>query len=106
MRDHRALVDTIALLDTAHALAGIFELGPAFEHVDELEVALVDMPLLDLVGDLLAVVANDVGDEIAVGRVLEAKVAVFEDLAQARREKFFNADVSTIPSGQKMEPRW
>lgn len=29
-----------------------------------------------------------------------------KDLAQARREKFFNADVSTIPSGQKMEPRW
>ncbi|NHT77688.1 P-type conjugative transfer protein TrbJ [Rhizobiaceae bacterium CRRU44] len=29
-----------------------------------------------------------------------------KDLAQTRREKFFNADVTTIPSGQKMEPRW
>ena len=29
-----------------------------------------------------------------------------KDLAQARREKFFKADVTTIPSGQKMEPRW
>lgn len=29
-----------------------------------------------------------------------------KDLAQARREKFFNADVTTVPSGQKMEPRW
>lgn len=29
-----------------------------------------------------------------------------KDLAQARREKFFNADVTAIPSGQKMEPRW
>jgi P-type conjugative transfer protein TrbJ len=29
-----------------------------------------------------------------------------KDLAQARREKFFNADVTTIPTGQKMEPRW
>ncbi|MCJ8509753.1 P-type conjugative transfer protein TrbJ [Rhizobium lemnae] len=29
-----------------------------------------------------------------------------KDFAQARREKFFNADVTTIPSGQKMEPRW
>lgn len=28
------------------------------------------------------------------------------DLAQARREKFFNAEVKPIPSGQKMEPRW
>jgi type IV secretion system protein TrbJ len=29
-----------------------------------------------------------------------------KDLAQARREKFFNADVQSIPFGQKMEPRW
>ena len=29
-----------------------------------------------------------------------------KDLAQARREKFFNADVNSIPQGQKMEPRW
>jgi P-type conjugative transfer protein TrbJ len=29
-----------------------------------------------------------------------------KDLAQARREKFFNADVRTVPAGQKMEPRW
>jgi type IV secretion system protein TrbJ len=29
-----------------------------------------------------------------------------KDLAQARREKFFNADVRTVPTGQKMEPRW
>ncbi|WP_322885957.1 P-type conjugative transfer protein TrbJ (plasmid) [Sinorhizobium medicae] len=29
-----------------------------------------------------------------------------KDLAQARREKFFNAGVQSIPSGQKMEPRW
>jgi type IV secretion system protein TrbJ len=29
-----------------------------------------------------------------------------KDLAQARREKFFNAEVRSIPQGQKMEPRW
>lgn len=29
-----------------------------------------------------------------------------KDLAQARREKFFDADVRTVPAGQKMEPRW
>ncbi|MFK0278736.1 P-type conjugative transfer protein TrbJ [Ensifer sp. NPDC090286] len=28
------------------------------------------------------------------------------DLAQARRERFFDAAVSDIPEGQKMEPRW
>lgn len=29
-----------------------------------------------------------------------------KDLAQARREKFFNANVQSVPTGQKMEPRW
>ncbi|SCX31631.1 P-type conjugative transfer protein TrbJ [Agrobacterium rosae] len=29
-----------------------------------------------------------------------------KDLAQARREKFFNAEVKNVPQGQKMEPRW
>lgn len=29
-----------------------------------------------------------------------------KDLTQARREKFFNAEVQSVPSGQKMEPRW
>lgn len=29
-----------------------------------------------------------------------------KDLAQARHEKFFNAEVKSIPKGQKMEPRW
>ncbi|MGZ2459691.1 P-type conjugative transfer protein TrbJ [Rhizobium anhuiense] len=29
-----------------------------------------------------------------------------KDLAQARRGKFFNAEVKSVPEGQKMEPRW
>lgn len=29
-----------------------------------------------------------------------------KDLAQTRRERFFNAPVRDIPPGQKMEPRW
>lgn len=29
-----------------------------------------------------------------------------KDLAQSRREKFFNSNVQTVPAGQKMEPRW
>ncbi|TWF47601.1 P-type conjugative transfer protein TrbJ [Neorhizobium alkalisoli] len=29
-----------------------------------------------------------------------------KDLAQARRETFFNADTQPVPAGQKMEPRW
>jgi len=40
--------------------------------------------LLHLVLALLAVVPDEVGDEVAVGAVLDAKIAIFEDLAQAR----------------------
>ena len=29
-----------------------------------------------------------------------------KDLAQARRERFFGAEVKAIPEGQRMEPRW
>ena len=29
-----------------------------------------------------------------------------KDLAQARRERFFNSNVQSVPTGQKMEPRW
>ncbi|PZP20381.1 MAG: P-type conjugative transfer protein TrbJ [Sphingomonas hengshuiensis] len=29
-----------------------------------------------------------------------------KDLAQVRRDRFFNAEVKSIPEGQKMEPRW
>jgi P-type conjugative transfer protein TrbJ len=29
-----------------------------------------------------------------------------KDLAEARREKFFNAEIKSVPAGQKMEPRW
>ncbi|MBB3458835.1 P-type conjugative transfer protein TrbJ [Rhizobium sp. BK313] len=29
-----------------------------------------------------------------------------KDLAEQRREQFFNAEINDIPEGQKMEPRW
>ncbi|TCL66344.1 P-type conjugative transfer protein TrbJ [Rhizobium sp. BK251] len=40
-----------------------------------------------------------------MGTWLQSKQAD-EDLAQARREKFFNTEFDSIPQGQKMEPRW
>ena len=49
MLDAGRLQDGVALLDGVDALALVFELRPSVEHVDELEVALVDMPLLHLV---------------------------------------------------------
>lgn len=40
-----------------------------------------------------------------MGTWLQAR-QVDKDLAQSRREKFFQADVKSIPEGQMMEPRW
>ena len=85
MADARALVDAVALADRPHALALVLELGPAVHDVDELERAVVDVPLLDLVLGLLAVVADQVGDVVALGRILDGEVAVLEDLAQSGR---------------------
>src|SRR5690606_41399585 len=38
-----------------------------------------------LISDLLAIVADQVRDEVALGAVLDAKIAVLENLAQAGR---------------------
>ena len=85
MRDAGALVDDVAFLDAPHALPLIFELGPAVQHHDELEGAVVDMPVLHFVLHFPAVRLDDMGNVVAFRRVLDAEVPVFEDLAQALR---------------------
>src|ERR1700693_2503719 len=84
MRDARDLVDAIALADRLHAMARILERGPSVQDVEHLERAVVDVPLLDLVLGLVAVVTNEVSDIVALGALLDAEVAILEDLAQAR----------------------
>src|SRR5258708_21885828 len=83
MRDARNLVDAVALADRPRALAGILERGRTAQHVDHLERAVVDVPLLHLVLGLLAVVTNEVGYVVALGAVLDAEITILEDLAQA-----------------------
>ena len=43
------------------------------------------MPFLHLVLHLLAVVTDKMRHEVALGAVLDAEIAILEDLAQARR---------------------
>ena len=81
--DAGRLQDGVALADRSLALALVLERGPAVHDVDELERAVVHVPLLHLVLHFLAVVADEVGDEVALGAVLDAEIAVLEDLAQA-----------------------
>ena len=83
--DRGRLQDRIALADRALPLPLVLEGRPAVQHQHELEVALVDVPVLHLVLLLLAVVPDDVGDVIPLGPVLDAEVAVIENLAQAGR---------------------
>ena len=49
MLDHRFLQNAVALLDRLYALAFLLELGPTVEHIDELEVTFMDVPLLNFV---------------------------------------------------------
>ncbi len=60
MLDAWRLQNRVALLDGVDALALVLELRPAVQHVDELEVAVVDVPLLHFVLLLLAVGLDDV----------------------------------------------
>ena len=66
MLDAGHLQDAIALANGTLALPLIFECGPAIHDIDELERAVVHVPLLHLVFDLPAVVPNEVGNEIAL----------------------------------------
>ena len=87
MRDARDLIDAVALADRPLPVALVLEGRPTVHHVDELERAVVHVPLLHLVLHLLAVVADQMGDEIAVRAILDAEVAVLEDFSQARRPR-------------------
>src|SRR6185436_12756423 len=81
MLDTGCLQDDITFANGALALALVFEGRPAVHDEHELERAVMDMPFLHLVLHLLPVVANDVGNKIALGAILDAEIAVLEDLA-------------------------
>ena len=99
MRYHRNLQDVVALTDGFLALAGVFERRPAVKHVDELKIAFVDVPLLNLVRVLAAVGADHMGDVVAVSGVFGAQVAVIEDVAQSRFPRCVGGDMmDEIPS--------
>src|SRR5262249_40367984 len=79
------LQNGIALANGSLTLPLILKSGPAVQDVDELEGAVVNMPLLHLVLHLLAVVANEVRDEVALGAALDAEITILENLAQSGR---------------------
>ena len=79
--------------DRVLALAFVFERRPAVKHVDELKIAFVDVPLLNLVRVLAAVGADHMGDVVAVGGVFGAQVAVIEDVAQSRFPRCVGGDM-------------
>src|SRR5262249_35850043 len=81
--DAGRLQDRIALADGVATLALVLERRPAIHDEHELERAVMHVPFLHLVLHLLAVVTDEVGNEIALGAVLNAEIAVFEDLAPA-----------------------
>src|SRR3546814_4332299 len=81
MPDPRRLQHAVAGAQRAPALPLVFEGGPALQDVHRLEVEGVGVPLRHRM--LAGNGADDMGVIPAVGRVLDAEIAVLEELAQA-----------------------
>jgi len=79
--DSRRLVEAAPRLHLHLADALVLEQRPALEHVHELQVAVVPVPLA--VRRLGRAGADDVRDELAARGAPDAEVAVFEVAAQA-----------------------
>jgi hypothetical protein len=85
MLDAGRLQNAVTLADRVLSLTFVLKGRPAVEDIDELEGAVVYVPLLHLVLGLLAVVADQVGDVVAFGTRFDPEIAILEDLTQARR---------------------
>src|SRR5688572_29828237 len=81
MKNFRRLVEAAAGLHLHLADALVLEQHPAFEHVDELHLAIVRVPFA--VGRLARSGADHVRDDLAARRALDAEVAILEITAQA-----------------------
>jgi len=79
--DSGRLVEAAACLHLHLADALVLEQRPALEHVHELQVAVVPVPLA--VRRLGRAGADDVRDDLASRGALDAEVAIFEVAAQA-----------------------
>jgi len=79
--DSGRLVEAAARLHLHLADALVLEQRPALEHVHELQVAVVPVPLA--VRRLGRAGADDVRDDLAARGALDAEVAIFEVAAQA-----------------------
>src|SRR5262245_29304052 len=103
--DARRLVEARARAHRDVADALVLELHPALQHVDELDVAVVGVPLA--VRCLPRPGADDVGDHLAARRAFDAEVAVLEVAAEAAPHEprlGAVADVEALGSGVHSGP--
>jgi len=84
--DARRLVEAAPGLHHHAADAFVFEQHPALQHVDELDFAVVRVPLA--VRRLARPRADHVCHHLAAGRALDAEVAVLEIAAQPAAREF------------------
>jgi len=100
--DARRLVEATARLHQHASDAFVLEQHPALEHVHELHRAVVQMPLA--VRRLPGARADDVGDDLAPRRALDAEIAIFEIAPQAaarepRALQMFYLEMTIHPAG-------
>src|SRR5262245_4642793 len=97
MTDARRLIEAAAGFHHHSADAFVFEQHPALEDIDELHVGGVIVPFA--VRRLAGPRANDMGDDLASGRALDAEIAILEVVAQAAALEFFVFAMRDVEAG-------
>jgi len=97
MANARRLVEAAAGFHHHFSDAFVFEQHPALEHVDELHVRRVVVPFA--MGRAAGPRADDMGHDLALGRTLDAEIAVFEVVAQAAPLEFSVPAVRDVEAG-------
>src|SRR3954467_3511244 len=97
MADARRLVETAPGLHHHAPDALVLEQHPALQHVDELHIGIVAVPFA--MRRLAGSRANDVRDDLALRRALDAEIAIFEVAAQAPALELSIACVRDVEAG-------
>src|SRR4029450_4745690 len=84
MNDPRRLQNTITGLERMFSLAFVYELNPAFQHIEHLKVAemLMQTSRVQVMNTSIFLDADDMGSELPVCGLFNAEVAVFHKAAQ------------------------
>lgn len=85
MLDHGLLQNHISSFQAPDAFSLKLKFTPAFQHIHHLKIALVNVPLLHIILNLLAARPDHMRHKITFRARLNANIAILKYLAQTRR---------------------